>query len=822
MGSWTGKSEETPRSAVPTDARAKLRTLLEQRRGVTRERSAPAEAASAPKLARTPLSFAQRRMWIAQQFAPESAACNIGYGIYLRGALREGALLRAFRNLVARHESLRMSFGLHGGVPTQTPLSEGIEVLGTTEDLTAIPPGARDAEVRARVMRLSRQPFDLAAGPPLRASLLRVTDDEHLLVVIVHHISVDGWSILRIILPELIADYSALASGDALPRRSKLPRWQDLVAGETAQLRDADRDVAYWRDALAGAPAHIDFPNDGPAPEFARSRGDRRRLRVPNDLSRALDDCARRCNVTLFPLLVTAACATFARWADQDDMVIGLVKSDRSRHDQEGSVGALVNHLPFRCQAPHDLSLGALLERVNASLTTVLHEHAGLPFERVAGAVLAAHGVRAAPLFNTIVQVHAFPLPQGRLDDAEVHARMSALGMSEFEHDFGRLSVAGLEGGFGPVYHGAAPRELRILMVRHDDGDTLGCEFDIDRFDGRTIDALLRTVMAVLAAVASDPERLVGSLALDARLDASKTERAKVADSPEMLAHVASTLARRMSTSVPPQALVRFASDTLGVDVAALDVSVGELLASPPLARAARVLHRPTHGSLVRLREGAGTPRIMVHPLLGRLDGYRELARRYPGDGAVFGFEAPAAHEGLAAHRSVEEMVAAYADALLDAFPDRRCTLGGWSFGALVALAMVERLTAHGGVQIEGVVLFDPWMPSHSEPTDLAIGFAHELWWSLRGSAPPPAMDNRPIRLPEIAARATAERLVGSPDAVFRYFDLYQAHEKIALAHTAPVCTNEAMVFCRQPDGTPPLFGAALDEVIACLSTLSA
>ncbi|WP_394849893.1 condensation domain-containing protein [Pendulispora brunnea] len=819
MSSWTGKSEETSKSVVSSDARAKLRRLLEQRRGVTRERFAPA-GADAPELAWTPLSFAQRRMWMAQQFAPESTAWNIGYGIYLRGTLREDALLRAFGNLITRHECLRMSFGLHDGVPTQTPLPDGLELLGAAEDLTAIPAGARDAEVRARVMRLSRQPFDLAAGPPLRARLLRVADDAHLLVVIAHHICLDGWSILRIMLPELFADYAALASGSALPRKPKLPRWRDLVAEEAARLGDADRDAAYWRDALAGAPAHIDFPNDGPAPEFARGRGDRRRLPMANDLSRALDDCARRYNVTLFPLLVTAACATFARWADQDDMVIGLVKSDRSRHDLEGSVGPFVNHLPFRCQAARDLSLGALLDKVNTSLMTVLHEHAGLPFERVAGAVVAAHGVRAAPLFNTIVQVHAFPLPQGRLGDPELHARLSALGMSEFEHDFGRLSFAGLEGGFGPIYHGWSPRDFRILLLRHDDADTLGCEFDVDRFEARTIDALLRSVTTTLAVLASEPERLVGSLALDPGLEASKTEGANVPDSPEMLAHVASALAQRMAVSVPAHALVRFASDTLGVDVTALDVSVGEILASPPLARAARLLRRPAHGPLVRLREGAGPPRILVHPLLGRLDGYRELARRFPGDGAVFGLEPPAVHEGLASHSSVEEMVVAYADVLLDAFPERRYILGGWSFGALVALAMAQRLTVQGGVDIEGVVLFDPWLPRHSAPDEPLAGFTHELWWSLSGSAPPPlGRDNPPIRLPDIAARAVAERIVGSPDTVFRYFDLYQAHEKIALAHTVPVYTNEAMVFCRQPDGTPPLFGAALDEVIACLSS---
>ncbi|HEX2189057.1 MAG TPA: condensation domain-containing protein, partial [Longimicrobiaceae bacterium] len=288
-----------------------------------------------------PLSFAQERLWFLHQMEPEGARYNMPWSGRLRGHLDAGALERALSELVRRHEALRTTFRpleqgavqvIHPAAPAHLPVL----------DLTGLAPQAREHEARRLEGEDAERPFDLEHGPLLRATLVRLSDEEHVLLLTMHHIVSDGWS-MGVLFRELFTLYEALSlpSGAARPA-SPLPPlavqyavfavWQrGWLRGEVLQ-----RQLDWWRERLGGAPPALELPTDRPRPAVASSRGASLMFRLSADVTRGLRSLARRNGATLYMVTHAALDLLLSRWSGQEDLVLGSPTAGRTQVGTEG------------------------------------------------------------------------------------------------------------------------------------------------------------------------------------------------------------------------------------------------------------------------------------------------------------------------------------------------------------------------------------------------------------------------------------------------------------------------------------------------------
>jgi amino acid adenylation domain-containing protein len=348
-----------------------------------------------------PLSFAQERLWFLDRLRPGSAAYNRALALRLRGALDAPALERALAALVRRHEALRTVFAERDGVPVQAVVPAHGFALAIT-DLSGDDEAEREAEAARRAGEEARRPFDLAAGPLFRAGLLRLGPDDHVLLLSLHHIVSDGWS-LGILFRELGALYGAYREGrePALPalavQYADYAAWQrEHLAGEALE-----RPLAWWTERLAGAPPLLALPADHPRPARPTHRGAEELVRLPGDLPSRLNAIARKEGATLFMVLLGAFQALLARYAAADDVVVGSPVAGRASPEVEGVIGFFVNTLALRTDLSGDPSFRELLRRVRET-TLGAYDRQDVPFEKVVEALHPERSLAHSPLFQAM------------------------------------------------------------------------------------------------------------------------------------------------------------------------------------------------------------------------------------------------------------------------------------------------------------------------------------------------------------------------------------------------------------------------------------
>ncbi|MFB1485414.1 condensation domain-containing protein, partial [Corallococcus sp. RDP092CA] len=270
-----------------------------------------------------PLSFAQQRLWFLDQLTPGDASYNIPTALRLTGQVDVEALRRAFEALVARHDALRTTFRESQGQATQHIHTPGTWALPLT-DLSTLPEAERETEAQREVEADARQPFDLRNGPLLRTALVRLAEEEHLLLVTMHHIVSDGWS-MGVLVRELVAFYEAFSTGQT-PVLAPLPvqytdfaTWQrDWLQGETLESQ-----LGYWKQQLAGAPATLELPTDHPRPAIQSHAGATHAVSIPQATSDALKALAQREGATPFMVLLAAFQVLLSRYSAQEDLTVG-------------------------------------------------------------------------------------------------------------------------------------------------------------------------------------------------------------------------------------------------------------------------------------------------------------------------------------------------------------------------------------------------------------------------------------------------------------------------------------------------------------------
>ncbi|HYG64762.1 MAG TPA: amino acid adenylation domain-containing protein, partial [Thermoanaerobaculia bacterium] len=432
-----------------------------------------------------PLSFAQQRLWFIEQLEPGSSHYNVASPLRLRGLLRVEALAGALTGIVRRHQVLRTSFPHTGGRPVQAVAAEwrtGLPVL----DLSSLPEEVRQREASHLAGEEARRPFDLAAGPLLRTSLVRLGPAEHVLLLCVHHIVWDGWS-EGIFVRELAALYGTLAAGrpGTLP---ELPvQYADFACWQRRWMSGEvlERQLAYWRQRLAGAPAHLDLPADRQRPAAPAFRGGALPFALPEPASAAVAALGRRHGATLFMTLAAAVDALLHRWTGAEDVVIGTPVAGRDRLEVEGLIGFFVNSLVLRTDLSGDPKFPLLIERARDGALGA-YAHQDLPFERLVEELAPDRSRPHSPLFQVLLALQNAPaaaldLPGIELEPLELERRSTRFDLT--------LSLSeGREGISGTLVYSA------------------------DLFDAATAERMLGHLGVLLEGIAEEPARRLSEL----------------------------------------------------------------------------------------------------------------------------------------------------------------------------------------------------------------------------------------------------------------------------------------------------------------------
>ncbi|HEV7516669.1 MAG TPA: amino acid adenylation domain-containing protein, partial [Thermoanaerobaculia bacterium] len=326
------------------------------------------------------LSFAQERLWFLDQLEPDSAAYNLPFAVGLDGRLDRPAFAAAWSEIVRRHEALRTTFAMGAEGPVQVVAPPSPSALPEV-DLTGLGEELRRQEAQRLGEEEAERPFDLTRGPLLRVALLRLGGESFLVLVNQHHIISDGWSI-GVLVQELGALYGAFVLGHPSPLPELPIQYPDYAAWQRGWLAAEvlDRQLAYWRGRLAGAPAPLELPADRPRPAVQSFRGGRLAVELPAESLRSL---ARRHGVTSFMALVAGATSLLSRLTGEEDLAIGSPIAGRGRTETENLIGFFVNTLVIRSDLSGNPSFRELIRRVReTSLAAFAHQE--LPFERLA------------------------------------------------------------------------------------------------------------------------------------------------------------------------------------------------------------------------------------------------------------------------------------------------------------------------------------------------------------------------------------------------------------------------------------------------------
>ena len=322
-------------------------------------------------------------MWLLAEMDPGEPTYHITWTLWLDGELKVEALQQAWDAALAKHEALRTTFRNDSGVPVQVIEDEPAPAPMVITSVEGLAESERAPAALELLRGMARTPFDLAAGPLARASLIRLSPHAHVLVVVMHHIVADGWS-FRILLDELSADYEAIVEGGE-PSGAEPPiQYADFAIWQMERAEEGGNAAAerFWRSELAGAPTTLPLPADRPYPARQTFAGERIITSLDADLTASLRQLATRLETSLFAVLLSAYALVLSRLSGNDDLLIAVPMAARTRSETESVVGLFVNTVPTRVRIDPDRTLGELVKSVHATAVRAL-EHQELPFARV-------------------------------------------------------------------------------------------------------------------------------------------------------------------------------------------------------------------------------------------------------------------------------------------------------------------------------------------------------------------------------------------------------------------------------------------------------
>ncbi|GMV31581.1 MAG: hypothetical protein AMXMBFR59_37060 [Rhodanobacteraceae bacterium] len=489
-----------------------------------------------PRDAAIALSFAQQRLWFVDRLEGGTPQYNMASAFRVRGPLRTADLRRALDRLLARHEALRTVYVEEEGQPGQRVLPPAAAPLREV-DLRSLEPSLRERELRRLVAQQTREPFDLASGPLLRAALLQLDEQEFGFVFVVHHIAADGWS-TGLLVDEFTQAYAALSRGEepvfpALPLQyADYAHWQRTRVDDAALSRQLD----YWRTQLAGVPAVHALPLDRPRPAQQDFRGSRVSRGLDAHRSATLRELARTHDVTLFMLLQTAFAALLSRWSGESEIVVGTPIAGRQRAEFARVVGLFVNTLVLRNDVSGNPGFAELLARTRL-LALDAYANQDLPFDRLVDVVQPARSLAHAPLFQIL------------------------FALQEFRSDTPQLP----ELAFSPLSAGrnSMTVDLELSVVDHGGRLQFDWLYAEALFDEVTVERMAAALDALLAAVADDPQRPLGAIDLCDPADRARIAQWNATARPYPADDCAHDLFERQAAATPDHIAVLDGRDAL-------------------------------------------------------------------------------------------------------------------------------------------------------------------------------------------------------------------------------------------------------------------
>ncbi len=437
-----------------------------------------------------PASYAQQRLWFLSQMGASSDAYHIPLGVELTGALDRDALQWSLDRLVVRHESLRTTFAAVEGVPYQRIAAPTPFVL-VHHDLSGLDAPSQQAELRSLQVLEADAPFDLERGPLLRGRLIALGDalDErrHVLLLTMHHIVSDGWS-MGVLSRELEALYSARVQGEADPLPALPVQYADYAVWQRQRLQGErlERENGYWREALRGAPALLALPTDRKRPQEQDYRGALLEIGLEPALTQALKALSLKLGATLYMTLLAAWAVVISRLSGQTDVVMGTPVANRARSETQGLIGFFVNTLSVRAQLDDGPTASTLIERMKAQVLSA-QEYQDLPFEQVVEVVNPARSLAYAPIFQTMLAWQ--------------------------NNESGDLRFVGLQARHLRMPHAVSKFDLTLSLGEGEDGGIVGVvEYSTSLFDKATVERYFGYLAQVLRGMAADATTPVGTL----------------------------------------------------------------------------------------------------------------------------------------------------------------------------------------------------------------------------------------------------------------------------------------------------------------------
>ncbi|MBP0011694.1 MAG: amino acid adenylation domain-containing protein [Roseofilum sp. SBFL] len=434
-----------------------------------------------------PLSWAQERLWILDQLEGESSIYNVPGAFRITGDLQVSILELALAEIIRRHEVLRTRFESVNGTPVQV-IDSLVEFQLPIEDWQDLPPTQQQEELNQEIGREAQAPFDLATGPLLRVSLVRLSRTESVLLANLHHIICDGWSV-GVLFQELSTLYQAYLQGELSPlpelpiQYADYSQWQRTwLSGEVLGTQ-----LGYWQQKLADAPGLLQLPTDRPRPAVQSYRGEHQVFTLPPHLTEPLQQLSQKAGTTLFMTLLAAFSTLLYRYSSQDDILIGSPIANRDRQEVEPLMGCFVNTLVLRTQFPEEITFEQLLAQVR-EVTLEAYTHQNVPFEQVVDALQPERNLSHSPLFQVMFVLQNAGALSCDLPGVSFERLSSQIATSRFD--------------------------LTLSMEETDKGILGYWEYATDLFDAATIARMTGHLQVLLEAIAANPQQKIAELPL--------------------------------------------------------------------------------------------------------------------------------------------------------------------------------------------------------------------------------------------------------------------------------------------------------------------
>jgi amino acid adenylation domain-containing protein len=434
-----------------------------------------------------PLSFTQQGLWFIHQLNPYNCAYNIPIVIDFKGDLDLSILKKCVNEIIRRHEVLRTSFTLIDGQPVQV-INRDAALTLTFEDLRSRSLCQHNSAAELLTTEFARQPFDLSAASLLRGKVLQISEKDFHLIIVLHHIIADGWSI-GIFIKELIGLYEAYSQGK-LPQLPHLPiQYKDFVNWQRKWI-DCQRTqklLTYWKQKLQGELPVLNLPTDGSRSPVQTFKGAKAKLVLPQNLKVELKNLSRHLGVTLFMSLLSAFKILLYRYTGQTDIIVGSPIANRSRAEIEQLIGFFVNVLVLRTDLSDKLSFQELLARVKSTALEA-YVHQDLPFEKLVEELQPSRELSYNPLFQVMFVLQNVPKPNLNISDVSVSYEEGDSGTSKFD--------------------------LTLFMEDSEQGLVATCEYNTELFNANTITRMLGHFQTLLSSIVSEPQQCISELQL--------------------------------------------------------------------------------------------------------------------------------------------------------------------------------------------------------------------------------------------------------------------------------------------------------------------